>query len=145
MRRVSLFLVLLSSWSFAGNPVFIYEPAAVELMGILDLQTFPGPPNYESISAGDEIERHFYLRLETPAEVAPKGEHPTVVDPERERNVRIMQLAIDAEDDALWARFRKIGKGSRVKISGTLFHRFTGHHHSRVLLNVRTMEPVKSP
>jgi hypothetical protein len=113
----------------------------VELEGILDLQVFPGPPNYESIKSGDEIERHFYLKLTSPIDVLPKGKHPGVENVEEERNVRILQLAIDGENDELWARFRKVGKGSHVKILGTLFHRFTAHHHSRVLLSVKSMEP----
>jgi len=140
MKRGLFFILLLSAWCFAGNPEVSYEPFIVELSGILDLQTFPGPPNYESIQNGDDVERHFYLKLDVPVDVIPKGKHPTVVEPEIERNVRIMQLAISGEDDALWARFRKIGRGGHVKITGSLFHRFTGHHHSRVLLEVKTME-----
>ncbi len=126
----------------ASNRVLTYEPAIVELTGRLDLQTFPGPPNYESIQKGDEVERHFYLKLDTPVDVLPKGEHPTVDSPEPEKNVEIMQLSI-GEDEELWKRFREIGEGGPLKITGTLFHRFTGHHHSRILLNVQKMEKLK--
>ena len=31
---------------------------------------------------------------------------------------------------------------SHVKVYGTLFHRFTGHHHARVLLSVADMRPL---
>lgn len=113
----------------------------MELIGTLDVQTFPGSPNYDSIKDGDEIETHFYLKLGTPVDVLPTGKHPGVQDPEEERDVTIVQLAIDAENEALWTRLRRIGKGGRVKATGTLLHRFTGHHHSRVLLDVIGLEP----
>lgn len=138
-----IFMILLSPILFASNRVVTYEPEQFELRGTLDLQTFPGPPNYESIKDGDEIERHFYLKLEFPIDLIPLvSGHPTVSNPDPEKNVEIVQLSIDAGDDALWAKFRKVGKGARVKILGTLFHRFTGHHHSRVLLIVKKMEPL---
>ncbi len=143
MSAIALFLALLGGRACASHRmVLTYEPALVELTGVLDLQTFPGPPNYESIQGGDEIERHFYLKLESPIDVLPKGEHPTIDNPEAERNVQILQLAISGEDELLWDRFRKAGKGGRVKIKGTLFHRFTGHHHSRVLLSVDQMDSI---
>jgi hypothetical protein len=56
--------------------------------------------------------------------------------------VSVIQLSLSEEDDKLWDRFRKPGKGVHVKIQGTLFHRFTGHHHSRILMFVSEMQPV---
>jgi len=142
--KYPLFLLLLfSAGVLAKSPVVTYEPTKVELTGALDLQTFPGPPNYESIKEGDEAERYFYLKLDSPIDVIPQVEgHPTVVNPDPERNVKVMMLAISGEDDALWSRFRKVGRGGRVRIIGTLYHRWTGHHHSRVILNVDRMEPL---
>jgi hypothetical protein len=128
--------------SFASNQVLTYGPSVVELTGTLDLQTFPGPPNYESIKNGDEIERHFYLKLDNAVDVLPRGPSTEIENPEKERNVSVIQLSISEEDDKLWNRFRKLGKGAHVKIQGTLFHRFTGHHHSRILMVVSKMQPI---
>jgi Repeat of Unknown Function (DUF347)/Domain of unknown function (DUF4431) len=122
--------------------IVTYEPEIVELVGTLELQTFPGPPNYESIQKGDDIERHFYLKLNKPVDVLSKSKNSTMNHSETEKNVKIMQLVIDGGNSALWNRFRKVGKGGQVKILGTLFHRFTGHHHSRVLINVKEMKPL---
>jgi hypothetical protein len=133
-----LLLVLLSSASFAVNRVLTYGPSVVELTGTLDLQTFPGPPSYESIAGGDEIERHFYLKLDQPIDVLVRGQNAGIENAEEERNVKIVQLSVSEEK--LWARFRKIGEGGRVKLLGTLFHRFNGHHHSRVLMIVNDMQ-----
>ena len=85
----------------------------------------------------------FTSNAQEPVDVIPRGEHREVENAEKEQKVRIMQLAINGENDALWAKFRKVGKRGRVKITGMLFHRFTGHHHSRVLLSVAKMEPLK--
>ena len=141
MRFWPLVLIFLCSAAFANRPTLTYKPAKIELEGILSLQTFPGPPSFDSIKGGDDIERHFYLKLDVPVDVAPSSLHPTIDNPDEELNVKVMQLSIP-EDDALWTRFRKMGDGGHVKIRGSLFHRFTGHHHSRVLLMVDTMEPV---
>ena len=136
-----LLLSFLYLSSFAEAPAFNYGTKNIELEGTLDLQTFPGPPNFESIENGDEVEKHFYLKLDQAVDVIPlKGAPSTENDGETERNVKVMQLSINAENDKLWSQFRKIGKGGHVKIIGTLFHRFTGHHHSRVLLNVDKVE-----
>ena len=144
MSAIGLVLSILLSHSYAfSRQVLTYQPAVVSLVGVLDLQTFPGPPNYESIQNGDQPERHFYLRLDSPVDVAPRGEHPAVDNPEEERDVRILQLAIGADENSIRARLRKLGKGARVEITGTLFHRFTGHHHSRVLLSVNQVMSIQ--
>lgn len=135
-------LFLLSLPAFATNKVLTYGPTVVELTGTIDLQTFPGPPNYDSVKNGDEIERHFYLKLDKPVDVLPRKENQGVENAEEERNVKVVQLAVSEEDDLLWSKFRKLGRGGRAKIRGTFFHRFTGHHHSRVLLGVDSMQPL---
>jgi hypothetical protein len=142
MKSFLILLILFACPSFASNQVLTYGPSIVELTGTLDLQTFPGPPNYESIRNGDEIERHFYLKLDKDIDVLPQGANSEIENPEKERNVRVIQLSISEEDDKLWDRFRKLGKGAHVKIQGTLFHRFTGHHHSRILMVVSKMQPI---
>lgn len=142
MKCFVFFALLMSPLSLASNRTLSYDPEVVELTGVLDLQTFPGPPNYESIQNGDNVERHFYLRLDAPVDVKPIEKQSAIDTFEMELNVKIIQLAINGEDDPLWSRFRKTGKGGHVKIVGKLFHRFTGHHHSRVLLSVEKMDPI---
>ncbi len=140
---VLLFLFLFPIISTGKNQVFAYDLPNLEFKGSLDLQTFPGPPNFESIKDGDEVERHFYLKLNNPIDIMPKDFSPRPENSVAERNVRILQLAIDGKDHELWSRFREYGEGHPVKIKGYLFHRSTGHHHSRVLLNVSSLEELK--
>ena len=98
MSLLSMLLLWLApSWVSARENVLTYGPSSFELTGSIELQTFPGPPNYESIKGGDETERGFYLRLDSPRDVFPEGVHLGVENAQAERNVRVMQLAVDAE------------------------------------------------
>jgi hypothetical protein len=44
---------------------------AVELRGVLSAETFPGPPNYTSVSSGDTEETYFFITLARSACVLP--------------------------------------------------------------------------
>jgi len=78
-----------------------------------------------------------------PIDVQPKKENVGIENAEPEKNVKVIQLSIAADDNSLWDKFRKLGKGAHVKIQGTLFHRFTDHHHSRVLLIADSVQVVE--
>lgn len=139
MKPFFIVSFLFSLSAFAASPVFHYKPSSVELVGSLEFQTFPGPPNYESIASGDQAEHAPYLKLDQPMDVvARKGD--LIDNPVTEKNVKVIQLAINAEDDALWSKFRSAGQGAHIQVKGSLFHRFTGHHHARILLDVQSME-----
>ncbi|MDR3608829.1 MAG: DUF4431 domain-containing protein [Oligoflexia bacterium] len=141
MKFQLMVCLFLSLPALAGNQAFNYEPSSVELNGVLELQTFPGPPNYDSIASGDQIERDLYLKLDQPIDVI-EGKQDHIDNPATERNVTVVQLAINAEDGKLWSKFRSAGKDAHVRVKGGLFHRFTGHHHARVLLDVQSMEAL---
>jgi len=144
MRALYFLLFTMSVIAFAGNRQVHYEPVKVELTGRLDLQTFPGPPNYESIASGDEIERHFYLALIQPVDVVvTEKDNKSAVNGDSFNAVKILQLVVIKDEH--WARLRELGEGGEVTIKGTLFQRFTGHHHSRVLLSVESVMPHAKP
>ena len=128
---ISVWPVVLASAHLSSSPrqTLAYEPAEVELTGTIESQTFPGPPNWESIADGDEIERGWYLRLDQLIDVGPRpGSNDANTEPEK--NVRVVQIAVG--NDSIW---KKLRDGRRCKLRGTLFHRLTGHHHSRVLIH----------
>lgn len=135
-KKISIFisLILICSISFAANQVVYYDPYVVKLEGTVEFQTFPGLPGYESIKNGDEIERGPYLRLKHPIDVA-------VVQNDNEnepvKNVKVMQI-VDGRD-ADWEKFRS---GGHFRIVGKLFQQISGHHHSRVLIEVETVEKI---
>jgi hypothetical protein len=130
-----VYLIFLGSVCQGAPVVLHYDPAVVQLEGVLELQNFPGPPNYQSIAKGDQLERHFYLKLDKEVAVI-ASEKDQAPDTKDEKNVKVVQLSIDGEDRILWSRFRKLGEGTHVRIVGKLMHQFTGHHHSRVVLLV---------
>lgn len=131
MKTVLLILAL-SAPCFAKNPMYRYEPDKVILEGTLELQTFPGPPNYESIKDGDTKETQWYLRLDKVIDVDTNPKDTTGPwDPEK--NVKIVQVIIDDKD------WKKRGEGKRIRATGTLTHAITGHHHARVLLDIQKM------
>lgn len=120
------------------NKVYFYQPEKVTLSGKLFLKTFPGPPNYESIKRGDSPERGWYLKLDKKIDVIvnEKKRVPENSDDESEKAVDVIQLALPYEGYEEYKRKKNFKVGARIKLSGTLFRRFTGHHHARVLLSV---------
>ncbi|MBI2605897.1 MAG: DUF4431 domain-containing protein [Deltaproteobacteria bacterium] len=127
---------LASAHQSSPRQALAYEPAEVELTGTIETQTFPGPPNWESVANGDEIERGWYLRLDRQIDVGPRLDSNTA-NTESEKNVRILQIAVG--NDSIWKELRD---GRRCKLKGTLFHRLTGHHHSRVLIHADSFVAV---
>ncbi len=130
-------VVSATGWAAGSSPsperVLHYEPTVVSLSGKLSLETFPGSPNYESTKAGDQAETYWILDLDRPISVSPKGEDKDGLQ-ESEKGVHRLQLVMDYEKVVP----KKIGfkTGIRMRITGTLFHRISGHHHTPVLLNV---------
>ena len=115
-------LLLLTMPPALDQQCLSYEPDQVELKGTIRRQTFPGPPNFESVAKGDRPERYWVLHLAQPICVAANSEW------EKETGVSDIQLVITKYDKTL--------VGRKVVATGTLFHWQTGHHHTKVLLKV---------
>jgi hypothetical protein len=107
-----------------------YGPTVVTLTGTLRSQVFPGPPNYESIKTGDQRETAIILTLV--ADTCTTGKEREGLDVP-ETSVREVQLVVTK--DAHWKTIRRL-MGKRAKVTGTLFHAHTGHHRTRVLIDV---------
>jgi hypothetical protein len=139
-----LFAVVISfPCAYSANPVLYYEPTIVELIGSIEQQTFPGPPNYESIVAGDRIEKGWYLKLSSPVDVEKTKNDDPSTNSETERNVKIMQLTWHRSPEFKEKIRAATKSGKKMCIKGHLFHRLTGHHHSRVLMWVDSLEEIK--
>jgi hypothetical protein len=103
-----------------------YEPDTLEVTGVLERRTYPGPPNYENIAKGDARETGYYLNLSKPLCVSRNLDATNVPT----AGVRALQLVLDKTGPN---RLRaKIGK--RLTLRGTLAHAFTAHHHAELLL-----------
>ena len=129
-----LLLLAMSVCAAAQENCLSYEPADVRLAGTISRQTFPGPPNYESIRKGDQPEVFWILHLAKPLCVT--GKTDDVNEPER--GVTDLQLVLDEKQ---YAQLRKLtGRRIHVVASGTLFHAHTAHHRTSVLMAVKDIK-----
>ena len=109
----------------AGRPLNLsYAPAKVELIGSIRERTFPGPPEFKSISGGDTPERQWILQLERPISVkaAPRDEFNYTVE-----NARKVTVVVLSRYEGLpWKELLN----KRVRVTGTLRSAFNAHHHT---------------
>jgi uncharacterized protein DUF4431 len=114
------------------------EPNTVTLEGVIYSKDFPGPPNYESIRRGDERMRYWILRLNK--SICVEGDD---FDHARASNVRDLQLVFP--DESLYKRYRTfVRRRARFRVVGSLFHQETGHHVTKILINVTSLVPLRS-
>ena len=111
-----------------------YEPAVATLTGTLVRETFPGPPNYESIKHGDKPETSWFLVL--PGSVCVNEDRAEPNLNPKQSAVREIQLVLQPQQYVQ----HKALVGRKVLATGTLFGKHTGHHHTPVLLTLRTLE-----
>jgi len=137
VMRLVLFLVLTIRFSLATSArtldTLSYEPTVVTVVGVVVSDTFAGPPNYESIQAGDEPEVYWVLTPPSPIFVLGLPNDDLNVS---ESNISALQLVFADVND--YNKYRKF-LNSKVKVTGTLFHAISGHHHTKVLLAVTNM------
>ena len=130
MLLIATLILVVGSFRATSAQCLNYWPTVITVSGTLRAQTFPGPPNYESIKRGDRKERAIILTLRAPT-CTTGGDPRNYNDPET--NVREMQLVVTKS--AHWKTVeRRFGR--RVVVTGTLFHAFTGHHRTKVLIDV---------
>jgi len=120
---------------WAKNPISHYEPTVVELLGIIEQQTFAGRPGYESIKNGDEIEHSWFLRLDKPIDVE-VSKNNRDGNAEVERNVKVIQLA--SYSKKIKSSLSK-SVFKKVVLKGHFFHAFSAHHHARVLMLIESI------
>lgn len=132
-----MLLTLFFCLSARGQRCLEYGPT-VTLTGTLRSQVFPGPPNFESIKRGDLKETALLLALTKPACV--NGDDPANQEI-AESDIRRMQLVV--RNNADWKIVRRL-MGKRAVVTGTLFHWETGHHHTKVLIDVTSIRRSRS-
>ena len=99
--------------------------AQATVSGVLTVQLFAGPPNYESIARGDAEERAFIIEL--PRRLcADDGEfiRPTIL---------FDRVHVSASDEAILGVL-KSAVGRTVTVRGQAFGAHTGHHHAPLVL-----------
>jgi hypothetical protein len=113
---------------------FDYAPSLVTLVGTMSSKTFPGPPNYESVSKGDRPETVFVLNLKGP--ICTNGDNS---DFEKPAHNGVHQLQLLFTDSGMYDAYRPLLDRS-VTASGYLFAAMTGHHHTKVMLQASAID-----
>jgi hypothetical protein len=113
-----------------------YVPAVVTLAGTITRHMGYGPPGFGEDPANDAKEHYWRLDLDKPICINGSGKD----DPnmQGERNVKHLEIVYENEypTGGDWV-------GHRVSITGTLYHGFSGHHHTRVLITAAETEMIR--
>jgi len=104
-----------------------YEPAVVTLSGTITRHLEYGPPGYGEDPAHDDKGFYWFLDLDKP--ICVNGKDEDSPDDEGETGVRRLQIVYmnDYPKGRGWI-------GHRASITGTLFHSYTAHHYTEVLI-----------
>lgn len=130
--RLLLLIALIIPQLSLANQTVCFEPKVVELDGTIVTLKFPGPPNYESIKDGDRDETGPYLILNDPIDIQLSPNNAQIGNDEPTNNVKLVQLIVLNDSDR-----DKVKEGNQAHITGTLSAALTGHHHARVLLDIK--------
>jgi hypothetical protein len=137
MRSLLLLALIFIAPSAAYSQCLKSEPTVVSLTGTVYSKDFPGPPNYRSIRAGDERMRYWILRLNKP--ICVEGD---AFDNTRVAGVRELQLLL--MDESFYPRYRRyVRQRARFRVVGSLLHQQTGHHVTKILINVKDLVPLR--
>jgi len=114
---------------------FSYESTSTKLVGTLLIRPYYGPPDYGETPTTDSREHAFLLLLDAPICVTASA-HPEKDNNSFERDQIVVHLAPSHVKPAEVARML----GRQVTVTGQLYHAFTGHHRTPVLLDVYGIE-----
>jgi hypothetical protein len=102
------------------------------LAGTVGVETFYGPPGYGESPATDSTERQAILHLEKPLCTLASDDEPAEQNQVKVTLVPMGNLSL------------REFVGKTVTVRGSLFHALTGHHHTKVLIEIRET-PVVVP
>ncbi|WP_119258940.1 hypothetical protein [Shinella zoogloeoides] len=113
----------------------VRDQAQLVFSGRLTQSVFPGPPNYESIDAGDKAETAFLLGLTQP--ICASG------DEFLSSNEEISTIHVYSDDPQTAVELERLAD-QEVRIVGSeAFGSHTGHHRARLVVHVRSAEPIQ--
>lgn len=121
MREIAtLFLSLIWASGSVAHECPAFSDREWEFVGHLVTQTYPGPPNYESISGGDEPVTRWYLQL------------PSAICFTNYDHQYLFQISLKPED---FERYRQL-LGREIRVQGTLEEGVAGYHRTALILKV---------
>ena len=134
MRSTPQLLVVLVglAGSVASAACLHYEGKPVVLSGVLITRTFYGPPSYGETPKGDARETQALLRLDKPicVENTPGKANAVYDRADQQKTITLIPN---------WKSVKPYLR-RRVEVSGLLSGALAGHHHTAVLMEVRTIK-----
>jgi hypothetical protein len=116
-----------------------YEPETVTIQGSVFLKPAYGPPGFGEDPRHDAREDYLALTLDTPMCVTASSKPQT--EDVAESAIKTVQLVF-RNSEAF--RRAKHWVGKKTSVTGSLYHGFTGHHHTTVLLKVDIGQAVEA-
>lgn len=110
----------------------------IKFTGTVSRETFPGPPNYESIDDGDTPETYWILTISTPQCITAESMESGALYEVAKSTTRF-QLVF--EDVSIYQSQKNLVENSAV-VEGQLFAGHSGHHHTKALISVKSIKPV---
>ena len=114
------------------------EGQELTFTGTVSRETFPGPPNYESIDDGDTPETYWILTINTPQCVIAESLEDGSLH-ELAKSTTRFQLAF--QDSSIYTSHKNVVENG-VVVEGQLFAVHSGHHHTKALISVKSIKPV---
>lgn len=137
MTRSAILAAVTLIWACTASEVvrdqgewLAYEPAVVELAGVLRLTQRFGPPNFGETPELDSTVVVPLLTLAQPIKV--RGNLDAAMNNETYEGLEEIQLVLSQTLDLSLLVDREL------TITGTLFQKHTGHHFTDVLMNVKS-------
>ncbi len=130
-------LITLSAFLFSAHTSAecLKDGQNVTLTGTIFRETFPGPPNYESIEDGDTPETYWILTIKTPQCVIAESAENDELYEVANSTIRF-QLAFETSNTY---QSQKNLEGSTAVVKGQLFIGTSGHHHTEALISVKSI------
>lgn len=134
---ISLAVLLPGTVAAEGSGGCLVDGESAELTGKIWRETFPGPPNYESIQDGDEPQTYWILTTEQ--SYCGQAYSMESGDPHRiPGELTRFQLVLDSDQ---YADNQSL-VFENATVTGSLFAGHTGHHHTAMLIDVEAIEPA---
>ena len=114
--------------------VYDLDAPSVTLVGTLTVESHHGPPDYGETPETDAIERPYILVLDRPVTVV--GDTAAAIGADNPGTISRIKVSKVQLAGVLYCDPTKNLVGKRIQATGRLFPRHTGHHYTRILMDV---------
>lgn len=127
----------LSKTSTDNQKKYPFEPSISVISGVLIIENYFGSPGYGDNPETDEREYSYILMLEKPIDVISNTEKREEGDSDSTTS-NISEIQLASTKDIKLSNY----KNKAIRLTGTFFGANTGHHHTKVLLDVQKIEEL---